>query len=702
MNSRDSFGPSPLSRRAMLRQTGLGLLGLSLLGRSVSAAAPVPAPSSSTSAPPLLRRFPRMVQEWWIDRVIAVEQAATVRRAGLRTPAEAATWAAATRAAVRACFGELPERTPLNARVTRVTDRGAYRIEHVIFESRPGFLVTGNLYAPRTVVGPGPAVLGVCGHGAAGKSDARYQTWAQALVRCGCVVFIIDPLGQGERAQYLDAAGQPSVRPGTRQHFQAGNQQVLVGEFLGTWRAWDGIRALDYLLTRPEVDAKRVGVTGHSGGGTETTWLCALDSRWAAAAPACFITTFRHNLENELTGDPEQYPPGALARGLDLSDFLVPLAPRPLILLGAEKDFFDVRGLEESAGRLRLIYDLLGKPEQFALHVAPGYHDYSVENQREMVRWFDRALAFPAHETATPSIEPDEALRCTPTGQVAALGARTVFSFTRERSLALARSRPAREGADLRAAVARVLRLPSRTGVPTYRILRPHVSSEYPAPHVASYAVETEPRIQAIVYRLHREDPGEELVARPPRASGPALLYVSHLSADAELRHDPFLRGLVAAESADPIYTCDVRGIGESQPEVGGLPFTGPDTSDFLFAAHGLMLDYPVLGQRTHDVLRVLEWLQSLGHTEVHLAARGWGALPATFAALLFSGVTRVTLHGALSSFSAVAETEYYDCPLALLPPGVLREFDLPDCYRSLAEKKLAQSEPWTPGFPAS
>ena len=80
-----------------------------------------------------------------------------------------------------------------------------------------------------------------------------------------------------------------------------GKQQELLGEFFGMWRAWDGIRALDYLLRRPEVDKARVGLTGNSGGGTMTSWLWALDERFTMAAPSCFITTFERNLANELS-----------------------------------------------------------------------------------------------------------------------------------------------------------------------------------------------------------------------------------------------------------------------------------------------------------------------------------------------------------------------------------------------------------------
>jgi hypothetical protein len=107
------------------------------------------------------------------------------------------------------------------------------------------------------------------------------------------------------------------------------------------------------------------------------------------------------------------------------------------------------------------------------------------------------------------------------------------------------------------------------------------------------------------------------------------------------------------------------------------------------------MLDYPYAGQKTHDVLRVIDWLKSCGHEEVHLAAKAWGAIPATFAAVISADVRQVTLKHALTSYSDVAETEDYRWPLSTLVPGVLRAFDLPDCYRALEAKQLRQIEPW-------
>jgi dienelactone hydrolase len=632
------------------------------------------------------------VQEYFVAQVRAAEKAGLDARAALRTGADAEAYVEDVRKKIRLCFGPLPDKTPLKPRVTGVVERDAFRIEKVLFESRPGFLVTANLYVPRGKKAQLPGVVGACGHSTNGKAADTYQAFAQGLVRRGYVVLVYDPIGQGERLQYahLDK-GRP--RPGVGEHLHAGNQQFLVGEFFGTWRAWDGIRALDYLLSRPEVDAKRVYVTGNSGGGTLTAWLCGLDQRWAAAAAGCFITTFRRNLENELPADTEQCPPRALALHLDHADFLAALAPRPVVILAKEQDYFDVRGSEEAYARLRRLYTLLGHPDDVGLFVGPTPHGYTRENRAAMYRWFNRAAGVPDSRIEPEFVvEKDDTLWCTPKGQVAEFGSRRVFSFTREKSQSLARGRKALSGEELRRAVTAALGLPERKGVPDYRILREIESRRYLKSHASSYAVETEPGVFALVYRLS----AVRHESRPPRDGSPAVLYVSHHSADVELRDEPLVAQLLRREPKASFYACDVRGVGESRPDTCGADqFLAPYGSDYFYAIHSLMIDRPYVGQKTFDVLHVLDWLISCGHSEVHLAGRGWGSLPAAFAALLHERVRRVTLKNALTSYRDVAESELYAWPLSAFVPGVLEHFDLPDCYRALAERGLRQIDPW-------
>src|SRR5262245_43758602 len=390
-----------------------------------------------------LNRFARVVQEFFVEQVRAAEKIGEDARAKLKTKADTEGYIRTVRDKIAKCFGPFPQqKAPLNAKITGKLDRDTYTIEKVFFESRPQFFVTANLYLPKGAKGPRPGVVGLCGHSNNGKANETYQSFAQGLARMGYVVLIFDPIGQGERLQYahVEKPHRPGV--GVGEHLLAGNQQFLVGDFFGSWRAWDGIRALDYLLSRPEVDPKHVGITGNSGGGTVTTWLCGVESRWTMAAPGCFVTTFRRNLENELPQDTEQCPPHAIALGLDHADFLACMAPKPVIILAKEKDYFDARGAEEAYRRLKRIYSLLGDEENVKLHFGPTPHGYTIENREAMYRWFNRATGVSDAKTEPKlTIETEETLRCTPGGQVAGLKSRTVFSFTAETAGQLADKR---------------------------------------------------------------------------------------------------------------------------------------------------------------------------------------------------------------------------------------------------------------------
>jgi len=703
------FDSGAVTRRRALQIAAAQVAGLALAGPLVAgepaagkpaakaaagkaAAKKKPTGRSAVAKEPL-NRFPRMVQEYFVRRVREAEAAGLKLKASLGTKADAEKYVQAVREKIRLSFGPFPPKTPLEPRITGVVDRDAYRIEKVIFQSRPEFYVTANLYVPKGRKLPLPGVVGTCGHSENGKANEAYQSFAQGLARLGYVVLIYDPLGQGERLQYPDEKLRSRIGVGVGEHLYAGNQQFLVGEFIGAWRAWDGIRALDYLLSREEVDPRHVGVTGNSGGGTMTTWLCGVEQRWTMAAPSCFVTTFRRNIENELPADTEQCPPRAIALGLDHEDFLAALAPKPVIVLAKEKDYFDVRGTSAAYARLKRLYSLLGAEENVAMFVGPTHHGYTQENREAMYRWFNRVTGV-SRATGEPKLvlEKDETLWCTPRGQVCELGSRTVFSFTRSKSLELRRGRKPLEGEALRRAVLAALKLPDRRGTPDYRILRPIGGREYPKRHCVTYAVETEPGMHALVSMLA----DEPHYSRPPRKGRRAVLYVAHRSSDAELREEPLAAELVKAEPESVFFTCDVRGIGESQPDTCGQgQFLAPYGSDFFYAIHALMLDYPYVGQKTYDLLRVIDWLAGCGYSEVHLAAKGWGALPGTFAALLAAEVVQVTLKNALTSYAEVAESERYRWPLSAFLPGVLAAFDLPDCYRALAAKKLRKIEPW-------
>jgi dienelactone hydrolase len=686
------------NRRNFIKMTSLAGIGIAGAGivpaysiRVMPRYALIPEPQDTAQLVPL-NRLPRMVHEYFVKKVRDAEQHAEERRAALRTRRDAEEYVQEVREKIQKCFGPWPDKTPLNTRVTGKLKRDAYNIEKVIFESRPGFPVTANLYIPKKRKFPLPGIIGSCGHSTPGKSTPYNQSFAQGLARQGYVVLIFDPIGQGERFQYLANDLTARHGPGVMEHLYAGNQMVLVDDSFSSWRTWDAIRAIDYLLTRREVDPNHIGMTGASGGGTMTTWVCGAEPRLTMAAPVCFVTTFLRNIENELVADSEQYPPRALALGLDHSDFIAAMAPKPVILLGEEKDYFDARGLEESFVRLKHLYKLLGAEQNIQLFIGPNYHSYSTEGREAMYRWFNGITKISDMQSEPLlTIENEDTLWCTPHGQVGESNPSTVFSFTSQTAVEYKNKRGTPGGDALKKVVIDVLKLPSYNSVPGFRILRPLPNRLYPKKFAANYLVETEQGISIIVYRLD----DNELLSRPPMGLKRALLYISHLSADDELRQETLLRDIINNEPDSAVFACDVRGIGESRPNTCGDNFLYAYGNDYFYAGHSIMLDYPYVGQKTFDVLRVINWMKSIGHDEIHLVGKGWGAIPATFAAMLSDAVSQVTLKNALTSYSDVAESEEYNWPLASLLPGVLKTFDLPDCYHALSMKKLHQVEPW-------
>lgn len=695
--------PFLMERRQWLRGAGGAAFGLSL-SEMAGVTELLAVEGAKTPEMEAFNRFPRMLQEYFVTRVSRIERRGLLAKAELKTKADAEAYVKEVQEKIKKSFAPFPQKkSPLKARITGTVERDVYKIEKLIFESRPGFLVTANLYLPKGQKKAMPAVVGTCGHSRNGKAAGAYQSYAQGLAKQGYVVLLYDPIGQGERLQYLGDDMKPITGAGTREHAQAGNQQFLVGDFFGTWRAWDGIRALDYLLTRKEVDPKNIGVTGNSGGGTMTTWLCGVEQRWSMGAPSCFVTTWRRNIENELPQDTEQCPPRSLALGLDHDDFLAAMAPKPVVILAKEKDYFDARGSEEVYGRLKKLYRLLGKEDNISLFIGPTTHGYSQENREAMYHVFNKATGKPAIESEPEiQLEDDETLQCTPEGQVKGLKSRTVFSFTSAKARAQEKKRKQQElkGEALVKAIRETLRMPKISKTPRARTLRASGGSRhYPKKYYINYGVETEPGLMSICTMLG----DERMYSRLPKAEGKgrALLYVSHLSADAELREEKLLHEAIEKEGEGTrIIACDVRGIGDSRP--GTTPSSDPYSyygADYFYAIYSLMLNRPYLGGRTYDVLSVLDWMGSRGYKDVHLVGKGWGALPATFAALLSNNVKQVTLKNALTSYYEVTQTELYKWPLSSFLPGVMRKFDLPECYAELKSKNLTMVEPWDAGM---
>src|SRR5437870_1259882 len=320
-------------------------------------------------------------------------------------------------------IGELPERkTPLHPLVTGTIQMAGFRIEKLIFESLPGVYVSALLYVPDDTRGPHPAVLVPCGHSANGK--VHYQALCQRLVQHGYVVICWDPVGQGERSQFWDTKAEKSrYNLICAEHAVMGNLAYLAGANLARWEIWDGMRALDYLLTRPEVDPNRINITGTSGGGFQAAHIAALDDRIKVAAPSCYITALPMRVYNRIFKDPDSDPEqdlyGMISNGVDHPGLLLLMYPRPVFVASAVLDFFPIEGTHNTVGEVADIYGRFNHADRIAM--VEGYHEhqYSPENQEAALYFMDHFNKLEARHGLSPVKELDaKALQCTRTGQV--------------------------------------------------------------------------------------------------------------------------------------------------------------------------------------------------------------------------------------------------------------------------------------------
>lgn len=287
-------------------------------------------------------------------------------------------------------IGGLPERTPLDVRVTGVVRREGYRVEKVVFASQPGHFVTAHAFVPDgvTSANPAPAVLVSCGHAENGKLYRMYQRAAVLVARAGLIGLVFDPLEQGERWQ----GPKDSLCNPCNGHFRTGKRAHLLGWNAARFRIWDGMRAVDYLQSRPDVDGARIGVMGQSGGGTLSTYLFCLDDRIACAAPAGFITSMARLAEHWGPQDSEQVLQGQLVFGLNHLSMLAVRAPAPVCLTLVDQDAFVLDGALATAAKLKALYSRLGAPDDTAIVREPGIHGYYEGTMRGSVDWMRRHL----------------------------------------------------------------------------------------------------------------------------------------------------------------------------------------------------------------------------------------------------------------------------------------------------------------------
>jgi dienelactone hydrolase len=577
--------------------------------------------------------------------------------------------------------GGLPPRdTPLHARVTGVVERNGYRVEKVLLESQPGLHVTAALFLPdpQQHPPPHPAVLVACGHSASGKALETYQRGAALLALHGIAAFLFDPIDQGERHQLRDAQGRP-VLWGTQAHNALGVGSILLGNNTSQFMIHDALRCLDYLETRPDIDAQRLGMAGNSGGGTQTSLVMGIDDRLKAAAPSCYITDFEHWLallesRGDVPGDAEQNVAGQLHAGLDHWGFLLLRAPMPVLVCAAEQDFFPIAGTRRSVALAQSVFERLDAAEQIALVETDAPHGWHQPLREATVSWMLRWLTSQTRAVREPDdlqVLSDAEIQVTPSGQVLDLpGARSVYDLNHD---LLERLRQRRQTAWSGSVNARLDEVRRVTGIRTL--------ADLPAPKPR--------RVGQITRDRHRID---QLVIEPePGIVLPTLLFVPDAGAT-EIVVWCDERGksseVVIAEieqrvaAGQAVLAVDLRGLGETRSVQNHWygPRNGHDGANVAVA---YMLGRSYVAMRAEDLLVATQMARAIvgDQTAVHLVARGGqAAVPALHAAALERAqFSTVDTDGGPTSLEEIVRNPLEADQFVHTVQGALTVYDLPE-----------------------
>jgi dienelactone hydrolase len=464
------------------------------------------------------------------------------------------------------------------------------------------------------------------------------------------------------------------------EHTRPGRQMLLKGDTSTRLQLWDSVRSLDYLASHPLVDPARLASTGQSGGGTNTMLLAAVDSRLAAAAVSCgIVENFACANFNPpgSTDDGEQNFIGSIPAGFDRWDMLYPLAPKPLLILASDRDFFGtyspnyISSGTEEFGKLERVYDVLGQRDRLAWFGTPLPHGLAYDMRMQIYNWFGRWLK---GDTAPISQEPPTApekeadLFVSASGSVVqSLHSETPYSLNRRRAVA-------------------------RTPEPLDRLL----SLDRPprtAAATLSRASFARTRIEVLEFASTPEVWIPAWLFQPGQAETSKASIIVLEPAGRTAWHEGELYDRLAG-AGYTVCAPDLRGIGDSTPEFGraAARHARPHNSDEHWAWGSLILGKPLAGQRVTDILAIVQGLRArpeLNEKPLFIAAHGFLTVPALFAAVLEPAIGGLYLAGGLVSFADIVATEDYKQPFGNFVPNLLVHTDLPDLAASMAPRRV-------------
>ena len=571
-----------------------------------------------------------------------------------------------------------------------------YRIEKIIFQSRPGAYVTGNLYIPDGIKDKTGAVLFLSGHHMMAKHEPEYQHVCQRLVKSGLVVLSQDPVGQGERLSYYDKTIKTTtIKWGTAEHDHAGAQCWALGDGIARYFVHDAMRGIDYLMTRPEVDPKRIGVTGNSGGGTQTCLMMLCDKRIAAAAPATFVMNRKTYMYAGGAQDAEQIWPGLTKAGIDHEDILFAMVPKPVLVLAVTYDFFPIEGVRQTVWNTKRFWEVFDKEENISLYEDETWHTYTENLAKAAAEFFTLHLLgkkAAQDDIKTEAIEPSR-LWCTKNGQVAEEYDDAVFVLGEniKRIKELRKERASYTDDELRKRAYGWLK--DRV----FNDRRRHDLNCRFIPEIKEDDLYIKPVIwwsqeglfnYALIFENHRNKD----------KNNPLTLVVSDSGTTRMIDHMHIIRK--ECENGNTVMMLDTTGVGNIAPNktftaLESLAFYGVI---FKFNHELMWRDDSLTALRTYDVIRALDFINEVLRKDagnINVIAIGRQGIYAKLAAFLDDRIKHIKERDGFGSYEDFVSSMHYDNTdiSSVILPGVLEYFDMPDIERWLGKRYSGQDQ---------
>lgn len=585
----------------------------------------------------------------------------------LKTKAQTLAYIERVKQEAKNLFRKLPQKATLNAQITGAIAQDGYKMEKIVYQSFQDHHVTANLYVPNAK-GKLPAVLLFCGHEDVSKATESYQKTAILLAKNGFVVFVIDPISQSERVQLTEANGKSLTRGSTTEHTLLNLSSNLLGTSVAAYELFDNQCGLDYLLTRKEVDTSKIACVGNSGGGMQTIYFAAIDSRVKAIVPCSYLASRENTLATTGAADGCAQIPNEGAQHLEMSDYLIAAAPKPTLVLAGRYDFIDYNGTLQSFNDLKKVYASLGHPEKLSLFTFDDGHGISKPKREKTVQWLrkwfyndDRVIVEPELVTLT-----DKDLFSSAKQKVS-------LSFPEEVTVQKKNELLYEEYAETRKAFAKLGEIRRKKAI--QNLLSINLNSRKPNVEKAGKVQVKGLSFEKLIIRKDDEIPLPALIAYPKTKVKNVVIWLS------DEGKSKLIDSVDVSDENTAYIFADLRGTGETmdKTEMNDPKYFSKDYRNAMLALH---IGKPLIGQRAEDIATLLDFIsgnQQLSGAVIEVNTKGNVGVAALHAAFFRPEINKLHLYQCLESYQQILKQPLVKDRYGLVVNSILEYYDIPD-----------------------